>query len=179
MSTHRSIELDGSVRSLFPLLVEAVRHVGNTRVRNMGTVDGSIVHNDPVAEIPLVLGLLNAEYELADGRTRRTATSRDFPTGPFETEDVFAAAEEAIEIDYDPIPRVSTTSSVPSIQTHRRYTKAATYSPSGRSTAATSRKHSSRRMLSLKASTTASSSTMHISSPRRAWPTSTTKALSR
>ena len=56
MSTHRSIELDDSVRSLLPLLAEAVRHVGNTRVLNMGTVGGSIVHNDPAAEIPLVLG---------------------------------------------------------------------------------------------------------------------------
>src|SRR5579859_3169903 len=39
------------VRRHCPLLAEAVRHVGNVRVRNRGTVGGSLAHADPTSEI--------------------------------------------------------------------------------------------------------------------------------
>jgi len=85
MTRHRSVELDDAVRSSQPLLAEAIRHVGNTRVRNIGTVGGSIVHNDPAAELPLVMLVLNANYELTDGVSLRRVKAQDFGVGSFET----------------------------------------------------------------------------------------------
>jgi carbon-monoxide dehydrogenase medium subunit len=81
----RSVELADEVRRRQPMLAEAIRHIGNTRVRNVGTLGGSIVHNDPAAEIPLVMGVLGARYELSDGKSSRRVDAREFPAGPFET----------------------------------------------------------------------------------------------
>src|SRR5579859_4711600 len=39
------------VRRGCPLLADAVRHVGNVRVRNRGTIGGSLAHADPTSEI--------------------------------------------------------------------------------------------------------------------------------
>ncbi len=85
MTRHRSVELDDTVRSRQPLLADAIGHVGNTRVRNIGTVGGSIVHNDPAAELPLVMVVLDANYELTDGVSRRKVKAEDFGVGSFET----------------------------------------------------------------------------------------------
>jgi carbon-monoxide dehydrogenase medium subunit len=78
LTTHRALELDGTVRERQPLLSEAVRKVGNVRVRNLGTLGGSLAHNDPAAELPLVMQVLEAEMTLSDG-----ARTRSLPAGEF------------------------------------------------------------------------------------------------
>jgi len=85
MTSQRTVELDDLVRSRQPLLADAIRYLGNTRVRNVGTLGGSIVHNDPAAELPLVMLVLDADYELTDGGSRRTVKAADFGVGSFET----------------------------------------------------------------------------------------------
>ena len=85
MATYRAVAESAGVRDRLPLLVAALDFVGNARVRNMGTVGGSLVHNDPAAELPLVMTLLDARYELADGVTTRSVRASDFSVGPFET----------------------------------------------------------------------------------------------
>ena len=44
-----------------PMLVDAVRHVGNVRVRNRGTVGGSLAHADPTSEIGAAALCLDGE----------------------------------------------------------------------------------------------------------------------
>jgi aerobic carbon-monoxide dehydrogenase medium subunit len=51
LTRHRVLLEDDLVRRGCPLLAEAVRHVGNVRVRNRGTVGGSLAHADPTSEI--------------------------------------------------------------------------------------------------------------------------------
>jgi aerobic carbon-monoxide dehydrogenase medium subunit len=51
LTRHRVLLEHDLVRRHCPLLAEAVRHVGNVRVRNRGTVGGSLAHADPTAEI--------------------------------------------------------------------------------------------------------------------------------
>ena len=85
MTTYRTMAASAHVQADFPLLAAALNFVGNPRVRNMGTVGGSLVHNDPAAELPLVMALLDARYELGDGTTTRWVHSSDFSAGPFET----------------------------------------------------------------------------------------------
>jgi len=51
LTRHRVLLEHDLVRQHVPLLAEAVRHVGNVRVRNRGTVGGSLAHADPTSEI--------------------------------------------------------------------------------------------------------------------------------
>jgi CO/xanthine dehydrogenase FAD-binding subunit len=46
----------------WPLLTQAVRHVGHPATRSRGTVCGSVAHAEPTAELPLALLALNARY---------------------------------------------------------------------------------------------------------------------
>ena len=85
MTTYRAASECGRIRADLPLLAAALHHVGNARVRNMGTIGGSLVHNDPAAELPLVMTLLDACYELTDGTTTRSVHASEFSAGPFET----------------------------------------------------------------------------------------------
>src|SRR5580693_1722721 len=51
LTRHRVLLEHDLVRQHCPLLAEAVRHVGNVRVRNRGTIAGSLAHADPTSEI--------------------------------------------------------------------------------------------------------------------------------
>lgn len=51
LTRHRILLEHEMVRQHCPLLAEAVRHVGNVRVRNRGTIAGSLAHADPTSEI--------------------------------------------------------------------------------------------------------------------------------
>ena len=51
LTRHRVLLEHEMVRQHCPLLAEAVRHVGNVRVRNRGTIGGSLAHADPTSEI--------------------------------------------------------------------------------------------------------------------------------
>jgi aerobic carbon-monoxide dehydrogenase medium subunit len=51
LTRHRVLLEHELVRRHCPLLPEAVWHVGNVRVRNRGTVGGSLAHADPTSEI--------------------------------------------------------------------------------------------------------------------------------
>ncbi len=51
LTRHRTLMEDELVRRHCPLLADAVRHLGNARVRNRGTIGGSLAHADPTAEI--------------------------------------------------------------------------------------------------------------------------------
>jgi len=51
LTRHRVLLEHDLIRQHCPLLAEAVRHVGNVRVRNRGTIGGSLAHADPTSEI--------------------------------------------------------------------------------------------------------------------------------
>jgi CO/xanthine dehydrogenase FAD-binding subunit len=51
LTRHRVLLEHDLVRQHCPLLADAVRHVGNVRVRNRGTVGGSLAHADHTSEI--------------------------------------------------------------------------------------------------------------------------------
>lgn len=85
LTRYRTLEGDRRVQNGQPLLAEAVRHVGNARVRNVGTVGGSLAHSDPAAELPLVMQVLEAECTLSTGRQTRTLPAREFFMSYFTT----------------------------------------------------------------------------------------------
>jgi len=84
-ATHHDIESSGTIRSRCPLLAEAADHIGDTQVRNMGTIGGSIAHADPAADYPASLLALEAGIRLVSANSDRTVPASEFFLDPFTT----------------------------------------------------------------------------------------------
>ncbi len=81
LMTHARLAADPLAAGGQPLLGAAARKIGNARVRNRGTLGGSLAHSDPAAELPLVMVALGATYEVTDGRRSRQVKAEDFHLG--------------------------------------------------------------------------------------------------
>jgi carbon-monoxide dehydrogenase medium subunit len=84
-ATHHDIETSPVIRGRCPLLAEAASHIGDTQVRNMGTIGGSIAHADPAADYPASLLALEAQIRLVSAKSDRTVAAPDFFLDPFTT----------------------------------------------------------------------------------------------
>ena len=78
LTRHRVLLEHEMVRQHCPLLAEAIRHVGNVRVRNRGTIGGSLAHADPTSEIGCC-ALATGARVVARGPRRRTHRSGQRP----------------------------------------------------------------------------------------------------
>lgn len=78
----RRVETDPVVRQRLPLLVEALGLVAHPQIRNRGTVVGSLVHNDPAAELPAVALVTDAVLTVRSARSSRTVPAAEF-FGPY------------------------------------------------------------------------------------------------
>jgi carbon-monoxide dehydrogenase medium subunit len=84
-ATHHDLETSPVIRGRCPLLAEGASHIGDTQVRNMGTIGGSIAHADPAADYPASLLALEAKIRLASAQSDRTVAAADFFLDPFTT----------------------------------------------------------------------------------------------
>jgi len=104
-ATHHEIEASPVIRGKAPLLAEAASHIGDTQVRNRGTLGGSIAHADPAADYPASLVALEAQIRLVSAKTDRTVAASEFFLDPFTTAlepgeivlEILAPAEEPSE----------------------------------------------------------------------------------
>jgi aerobic carbon-monoxide dehydrogenase medium subunit len=87
----------------WPLLVEAVNHVGHPQTRNRGTVCGSAAHGDAAAELPAALLALDARLHLRSAAGARTVEADAFFVGYLET--AVAPDELLVEIEVPPNPQ--------------------------------------------------------------------------
>jgi len=71
LTRHSQLLESPLIQQHYPVLIEAVRHVGHVQIRNRGTVGGSVMHADPAAELPCVLAALDARFVLLSERGRR------------------------------------------------------------------------------------------------------------
>jgi CO/xanthine dehydrogenase FAD-binding subunit len=78
-------ERDPVIRTLVPMLAQALPWVGHPPTRNRGTVGGSIANADPSAEIPLVAVTLGAVILLANTDGAASVRADDFFIGPMVT----------------------------------------------------------------------------------------------
>jgi CO/xanthine dehydrogenase FAD-binding subunit len=78
MTRHVAVVDDLAVRARPPMLAEAVRHVGNVRVRHRGTIGGSLAHADPTSEIAAVALCLDAQIVCRGQGGGRTIAADDF-----------------------------------------------------------------------------------------------------
>lgn len=78
MTSKRTVEHSGLVKSRQPLLYAATRLVAHPQIRNRGTVGGSMAQADPAAEYPAVALVLSAELRAVGPDGERTIKADDF-----------------------------------------------------------------------------------------------------
>ena len=78
LTRHAVLARSELVRRHAPLLSHAVQFVGNVRVRNRGTLGGSLSHADPTAELAAVVMAMNGTITVLGGNGTRTIPAADF-----------------------------------------------------------------------------------------------------
>jgi CO/xanthine dehydrogenase FAD-binding subunit len=116
MTRHAALERSAVVAERWPLLVQAVRHVGHPPIRTRGTVGGSVAHADPKAELPVALTALDALFHARSRRGTRTLTAEQLFTGPLTT--ALEPDELLVEIEVPPLPAGARTAFVEHSRTH-------------------------------------------------------------
>lgn len=86
LTSHAELASHAEVRGGQPLLARAASHVGNARIRNRGTIGGSLAHADPAAELPLALTALGATVVATDGRAVREIKADEFALSYLSTQ---------------------------------------------------------------------------------------------
>ena len=97
MARHQEIENDPALKAAIPALAWMAGHLGDTQVRNRGTMGGSLANNDPAADYPSAALALGATF-VTD---RRRIEADDYFQGMFTT--ALAPGELLTAIEF-PIP---------------------------------------------------------------------------
>lgn len=84
-TTLRQLERSSQVASWVPMLVDAVHHLANVRVRNVATLGGHLAHGDPHMDLPPVLMAVDARVCAASVRGLRWIPVADLYQGYYET----------------------------------------------------------------------------------------------
>jgi carbon-monoxide dehydrogenase medium subunit len=85
MARHVDVERSPVIAQHAPLISRAMPHIAHVAIRNRGTMGGSLAYADPAAELPACMVALDAEFDIAGARGRRTVAAADFFKGMFET----------------------------------------------------------------------------------------------
>jgi aerobic carbon-monoxide dehydrogenase medium subunit len=84
--THREIERSRLVRERLPALAATERHVGNLRVRNMGSIGGNLCFADPHSDPATLLLAAGGSVSLRRaGAAPRRLSIEEFCLGPYRT----------------------------------------------------------------------------------------------
>jgi len=102
-TTYRDLLESALLRERFPIIAECTENIGDLQVRNRGTIGGGIAHADPNSDMPTVMLVLDAKFNLRSKRGRRSVQAREFFQGPFVT--ALAEDELFVEIIVPPLPR--------------------------------------------------------------------------
>ncbi len=78
MTTHASLAASKKIKKHCPLLAETAAQIGDSQVRNRGTLGGSLVHADPAADWPATILALGAEVVLRSAKAERVVKIADF-----------------------------------------------------------------------------------------------------
>jgi CO/xanthine dehydrogenase FAD-binding subunit len=113
---HATVERSGLVARGWPLLQQAVRHVGHPQIRSRGTIGGSCAHADPTAEMPVALAALDAVFHLLSRAGMRTVPAAEFFITHLTT--ALRADELLVEIEVPPLPEGARTAFVEHARTH-------------------------------------------------------------
>jgi carbon-monoxide dehydrogenase medium subunit len=98
MTRHAEVASSADVRKAIPALAALAGGIGDRMVRNMGTIGGSVAHNDPAADYPAAVLGLNATIVT----NKRKIAADDFFKGLFET--ALQAGEIITAVSF-PVPK--------------------------------------------------------------------------
>jgi aerobic carbon-monoxide dehydrogenase medium subunit len=102
LTRHRQLERSAEFAEALPLAAEAAHHIGNPRVRNRGTLGGSLAHADPAAELGAVVLTYGGTAIVEGSAGERTIPLSDFFHGLFETAIGSREMLTRIELDRPP-----------------------------------------------------------------------------
>ena len=85
LTTHADIAGSPVLHEQSPLLALAAAQIGDTQVRNRGTIGGSLAQAHPAADYPAAVLALDAEIVVQSRNGERKIPARDFFTGMFST----------------------------------------------------------------------------------------------
>ena len=85
LTLHTDVAASAVVRERVPGLAEAAERIGDVQVRNRGTIGGSVAHNDPKADLPVILTALDASVVVAGAGGTRTVPIGDFFVDFYQT----------------------------------------------------------------------------------------------
>jgi aerobic carbon-monoxide dehydrogenase medium subunit len=85
LTRHRVLLEHDLIRQHCPLLADAVRHVGNVRVRNRGTIGGSLAHADHTSELGCCALATGAQVVVRGLYGERTIPASDLFAGYWTT----------------------------------------------------------------------------------------------
>lgn len=83
--THHQVESSPVVQRHYPALAQCIHHVGNLRVRNMGTVAGDLCQGDNHSDPAPLLGVLGARIKARSIRGERLIPMEEFHRDIYET----------------------------------------------------------------------------------------------
>jgi carbon-monoxide dehydrogenase medium subunit len=107
LTVHAEVLSSDLVHQQLPGLADAASVIGDLQVRNRGTIGGSVAHNDPGADFPVILTALDASFTLVSRSGRRAVTAENFFMDFFTT--ALAPNEVLTEIRI-PLPSAGTAS---------------------------------------------------------------------
>ncbi len=102
LTRHYTLETSDAVRTRFPVLHEAMKHVAHLAIRNRGTIGGSLSHADPAAELPAMAVLLNAMIVTVSPSGGREIAAEDFFLAPLTT--ALKSDEIVLAVDFPGLP---------------------------------------------------------------------------
>lgn len=84
LSTYAQVANDANLQA-YSALHDATTIIGDTQVRNRGTIGGSLAHADPAADLPAVVLVLNATINVAGPNGARSIPIDEYFTGLFSS----------------------------------------------------------------------------------------------
>jgi carbon-monoxide dehydrogenase medium subunit len=81
MTRQRDLEFSTDVKRHFPIIQEALQHVGHRQTRNRGTFGGSLCHLDPSAELVNLVALHDGLLQATNRAGTRPIAMADWITG--------------------------------------------------------------------------------------------------
>jgi aerobic carbon-monoxide dehydrogenase medium subunit len=100
-TTHTDVATSKLLRDKCPMIAEAAAEIGDTQVRNRGTIGGSIAHADPAADFPAVVLALDADIVIKGKKGARTVKASAFFRGFYEVD--LAPGDLITAIQFAPI----------------------------------------------------------------------------
>jgi CO/xanthine dehydrogenase FAD-binding subunit len=116
LARHAEVERSPLVAAGWPLLRQALRHVGHAPIRARGTVAGSCAHADPTAELPVCMRALDARMHVRSRSGTRVVAAEDFFLSHLTT--AMRPDELLVEIEVPPLPGGAGTGFAEHARTH-------------------------------------------------------------